>query len=158
MNVLDLIKKYPRIFPLLENGKVNSSYTFVPEGWIPVLDHMLDAIQHHVDTYVHKTETGSELCEQVVCFLMKETFGSLKFYYTGGNAYIAGMVQLATHICERTCSVCSTEQNLGMSMEYLSTCCKDCFDDGKVPGETWKSMEEINNQTYVGQTDGSKQS
>lgn len=158
MNVLDLIKKYPRIFPPRENGKVNTNYTSVPKGWLLVLDHMLGAIQHHVDTYTHVTETESKPVEQVVCIQMKEKFGDLRFYYTGGNAYIAGMVQLATHICSRICSVCSSDCDLGMTVDYIATVCNDCFNNGSTPGETWKPMEEINNLNYAGQTDGTQPS
>lgn len=34
---------------------------------------------------------------------IKEKFGSLRFYYNGGNDQIAGMVAFAEHLCGETC-------------------------------------------------------
>lgn len=148
MMVLELIDKYPKIFPKDEYGKIKNFSVSVPVGWISVLDKMCGAIQKHIDTYRHITDKTDKPCEQVVCTVLKEKFGELRFYYTGGNSFVSGMVQLTSHICDNICCVCGSEEDLGMTMSYITVCCKDCFENGKAASDDWKSMEEVNNLTY----------
>ena len=43
---------------------------------------------------------------QVVANQVKEKFGGLRFYYSGGDDYIEAMVELAEHLSDVTCDVC----------------------------------------------------
>lgn len=36
---------------------------------------------------------------------IKEKFGELRFYYTGGDKQVTGMVRFAEHLCNKTCEV-----------------------------------------------------
>ena len=36
---------------------------------------------------------------------IKEKFGGLRFYYTGGDDHVAGMIQFAEYLCNKTCEV-----------------------------------------------------
>jgi hypothetical protein len=47
-----------------------------------------------------------EACEQVVVDQVKEKFGGLRFYYTGGDDLIDGMVRMAESMSEVTCEEC----------------------------------------------------
>jgi len=146
MKVTELIQKYPRIFPPLENGKINKNYLAIPEGWVRVLDHMFSCIQNHVDTYVTYDDMCHKItCPQVVATDLGELFGMLKFSYEGGDAHVAGMLSMAQVMCENICCVCSSSQDLGVVLDGLIMCCKDCYDNDKVPGSTWKSVQDIDN-------------
>ena len=37
---------------------------------------------------------------------MKEKYGTLRFYYDGGDDYIAGIVHMAENMSARTCETC----------------------------------------------------
>lgn len=47
-----------------------------------------------------------EACEQVVAIQIKEKFGTLRFYYDGGDRYIRGLVTMAEALTERVCEKC----------------------------------------------------
>lgn len=48
----------------------------------------------------------TEVCPQVIMTQVKEKFGTLSFYYTGGDDIIDGMVRLAESMSARVCEVC----------------------------------------------------
>lgn len=52
---------------------------------------------------------------------IKEKFGGLRFYYSGGDKQIAGMVRFAEHLCERTCEVSGEKGELCARGGWLKT-------------------------------------
>ena len=72
------------------------------DGWFNILDQLMGNIQHHIDW---KNKNG-EVVHQVTLNQVKEKFGSLRFYYTGGDDYIDGMVTLAESMSGVTCEEC----------------------------------------------------
>jgi hypothetical protein len=55
---------------------------------------------------------------------VKEKFGTLRFYYTGGDDYISGMVRMAESMSGVTCEECGApgEQNDG---GWIRTLCEE---------------------------------
>jgi hypothetical protein len=49
-----------------------------------------------------------EVVQQVVADQVKEKFGTLRFYYTGGDDYVAGLVAMAESMSGVTCEMCGT--------------------------------------------------
>lgn len=47
-----------------------------------------------------------EIIEQVTVNQVKEKFGTLRFYYSGGDAYIDGLVAMAESMSAATCEEC----------------------------------------------------
>jgi len=72
------------------------------DGWFDILDQLMANIQHHIDW---KERQGLSI-PQVVVDQVKEKFGSLRFYYTGGDDYISGLVSMAESMSGVTCEVC----------------------------------------------------
>jgi pyruvoyl-dependent arginine decarboxylase (PvlArgDC) len=58
---------------------------------------------------------------------VKEKFGTLRFYYTGGDEHISGMVRMAESMSAVTCESCGNpgEQTRG---GWIKTTCKPCED------------------------------
>lgn len=75
----------------------------VGAGWYPILEKLCSNIQHHIDWKNRETE----VVPQVVVEQIKEKFGSLRFYYQGGDEYIHGMVTMAESWAGSTCEECS---------------------------------------------------
>jgi len=71
-------------------------------GWFNILDQLMGNIQHHID-WKNKKE---EVVAQVTLDQVKEKFGTLRFYYTGGDDYIDGMVTMAESMSGVTCEEC----------------------------------------------------
>jgi hypothetical protein len=57
---------------------------------------------------------------------VKEKFGTLKFYFDGGDDMIDGMVRLAEQQSSMTCEYCGTTENVGHTQGWISTICKTC--------------------------------
>ena len=74
------------------------------EGWWPILTNLCANIQHHID-WKNKT---SEVVPQVIVAQIKEKFGGLRFYYSGGDNTIDGMVQMAEAWADASCEECGS--------------------------------------------------
>lgn len=74
----------------------------VGDGWFNIIDQLMGNIQHHIDW---KEKQGNPI-EQVTLDQVKEKFGGLRFYYTGGDDYISGLVSMAESMSEVTCETC----------------------------------------------------
>jgi len=96
-----LCKAYPKIFAA-RHGKMETTamcWGFeCGDGWYTLIDSMCSLIQSHCNY--------SKECPQVIAFQIKEKFGGLRFYYDGGDDYIAGIVSFAEHMSQNICEVC----------------------------------------------------
>jgi hypothetical protein len=61
---------------------------------------------------------------QVTLDQVKEKFGTLRFYYTGGDEYISGLVSMAESMSGVTCETCCNPgKSLGRG--WITTLCKE---------------------------------
>ena len=74
------------------------------EGWWPILEALCGQIQHHVDW----KNKQSEVVAQVTVNQIKEKFGGLRFYYSGGDDAIDGMVSMAESWAAHSCETCGS--------------------------------------------------
>jgi hypothetical protein len=72
------------------------------QGWWPLLEQLCGTIQHHIDW---KEKQGNPI-PQVVIEQIKEKFGTLRFYYQGGDEYISGAVSFAENLTDQLCEDC----------------------------------------------------
>jgi hypothetical protein len=91
--------KYPKMFSQPYGGFA------VDKGWWPILQALCANIQHHIDWW-NKNHEKHPVVEQVVVEQIKEKFGGLRFYYTGGDEKIQGMVRMAEAWADRSCEEC----------------------------------------------------
>ncbi len=88
----------------------------VGSGWWPIIESLCANIQSHIDwrnrqrelllkdnPYNHKIH---DHVEQVVVEQIKEKFGGLRFYYSGGDDEISGMVRMAEAWAGVACEEC----------------------------------------------------
>lgn len=80
-----------------------------------------------------------DLIPQVTLDQVKEKFGTLRFYYSGGDDYISGMVSLAESLTGVTCEECG---NVGerRGSGWIHTFCNPCEEARKLAQQ--KSAEE----------------
>lgn len=108
-----LVSKYPLIFS-------RPCEISCGDGWYTLIDTLCNTIQGHILSVErqrnwaleknkavpanHTLYDVPELVEQVSAQQIKEKFGTLRFYVTGGDRYIYGAIQMADsmsgHICE----------------------------------------------------------
>jgi len=80
------------------------------DGWFNIINHLCQNIQSHINWKNKETEVVTP----VVIAQVKEKFGTLRFYYDGGDDIIDGMVRMAESMSEITCEQCG---NLGKPRE-----------------------------------------
>ena len=79
------------------------------DGWFNILNQLMSNIQHHIDWNNQNFEKGYKQYKQVAQVTLdqvKEKFGTLRFYYTGGDDEISGMVRMAESMSGVTCETC----------------------------------------------------
>ena len=107
-------ERFPEMFKMPYGGFC------IGEGWWPILESLCGQIQHHIDW----KNKQSEVVPQVVVAQIKEKFGGLRFYYTGGDEYIFGLVSMAESWAERSCEDCgnkATKQTTGWIKNLCDT-------------------------------------
>lgn len=128
-NDLDVLlcEKYPLIFKDRHAPPPQSSMFWgfsCADGWFDLIDALCGAIQIYINNtkanieyWNKKKEKGevvpnwvSELTEvpQVVAVQVKEKFGTLRFYYNGGDDIVDGMVRMAESMSKRVCEECGS--------------------------------------------------
>lgn len=124
-----LCEQYPKIFkdryaPMTETCMC---WGFeIGDGWYQIIDSLCRQIQHHVDWKQEQKEKygRGEGCHQVVATQVKEKFGGLRFYYTGGDDVVDGMVRMAESWAANTCEECGKPGN-SRGGGWIRTLCDD---------------------------------
>jgi len=123
------------------------------DGWFNLIDTLCCVIQNHIDgrhrdiewvtkfnadleiakennwqdwpTYAtRETRKVPEPIQQVVAIQVKEKYGTLRFYYSGGDEWIDGVVSFAESLSAVTCEVCgSPGETIGE--HWLETRCPE---------------------------------
>ena len=107
-----LCERYPK---MMVNRNKNMKETCMcwgfecGDGWFNILDQLMGNIQHHIDWNNKNFEKGYKQYKevpQVTLDQVKEKFGTLRFYYSGGDDEIRGMVRMAESMSAVTCEEC----------------------------------------------------
>jgi hypothetical protein len=88
------------------------------DGWFPILNQLMGNIQHHLD-WKNRTE---EVVPQVTLDQVKEKFGTLRFYYSGGDDVVSGMVRMAESMSGVTCETCG-KPGTSTGGSWIKTAC-----------------------------------
>ena len=109
-------KRMESRFPKMYGGRYGGFA--IGEGWYPLIEKLSETIQNHID---HKQKQGED-CPQVIVQQVKEKFGTLRFYYDGGDDFIHGAVWLAESMTSMLCETCG---GLGKRREggWMRTLC-----------------------------------
>jgi hypothetical protein len=73
---------------------------------------------------------------------IKEKFGGLRFYYSGGDDTIYGMTSLAESLSYKICESCGTTKGVGQTGGWIYTVCWDCLQKNERANTLqWKANE-----------------
>ena len=100
-----LCERYPKIFADRYQPMTETCMCWGFEhgdGWFNIIDRLCANIQSHIDW---QAKQGKEIT-QVVAQQVKEKFGTLRFYYRGGDDVVDGLVRMAESMTEVTCETC----------------------------------------------------
>ena len=102
-----LCEKYPKMMVNRDKPMMETCMCWgfsCGDGWFNILNQLMGNIQHHID-WKNKKE---EVVAQVTLDQVKEKFGTLRFYYSGGDDVIDGMVRMAESMSGVTCEECGS--------------------------------------------------
>ena len=144
-----LLEKYPQIFI-----KTKFFGFECGDGWFSIIDNACGIIQHDIDW---NNATGKfshfkprePLKNQFVAIQVKEKFGGLRFYYSGGSDFTNGVINMAEAMSYITCEFCGqkgSQRNEG----WIITLCDQHFQERQ---EKKKDKTETVKQVLSEETD-----
>lgn len=123
-----LYTSYPKIFRQKDLSMMETCMFWgidTLDGWYNILDQLCGAIQDYID---------NNKKPQVEASQVKEKWGGLSFYYSGGDDVVQGAVMLAEHLSYKTCEICGSIKDVECKeneRHWVSTRCKTCRDGTK---------------------------
>ena len=118
-------RNYPKIFRQRKSSIQESAIPWgieTDDGWYWLLDMLCGQIQNYIDFNKHLRIT------QVEAVQVKEKFGTLRFYYNGGNERISGMIRLAEYMSAFICETCGSTKNVTQTKSsWICTLCAECI-------------------------------
>lgn len=121
--------RYPRVFGSgtktdYPERSVGTVYWEFGYGWDTLIGNLAAAIDREI-------ERDPSLMEGDIPFRvlqMKEKFGTLRFYYSGGNDRIRGLVDMTENLSGSVCEICGTLGTLCKHGKgsWIKTLCEDC--------------------------------
>ena len=135
ITVKELISKYPNIFQNYVGNPGQVNWLDLPDGWTQNLDWMCGAIQNYVDCNIQYINGEKKVPVQPTCTQMKEKFGGLRFYTNQADDTVEGMISMTEHMCNNTCQMCGSHENLGVTAGCVSVLCVNCKTDNML----WKA-------------------
>jgi hypothetical protein len=147
-----LCEKYPKMMVNRHGAVTETAMCWgfsCGDGWYNILNSLMSNIQHHIDwnnTNVEKGYTQYKQVPQVTLDQVKEKFGTLRFYYTGGDDYIRGLVSMAESMSAITCETCGNpgEQTRG---GWIKTTCKPCENKRAAEYAAYHAPKELKKET-----------
>ena len=100
-----LCTKYPLIFAK-RNGDMTETCMYwgfeCGDGWYDLIDELCGTIQNYIDN----NSSATRVIPQLVAEQVKEKFGTLRFYTSGGDRLIDGMIWFAESMSGSVCEEC----------------------------------------------------
>lgn len=124
-----LYEKYPYLFSNKDKGPQLSCMSFGIEfdsGWYDILNNLCYEIEQHEKNVLNeKSSIYNKDYERVKFDQLKEKFGGLRAYISGGDEYVRGLVDMAEAISYSICEVCG---NKGVPNKggWIRTLCSQC--------------------------------
>lgn len=80
--------------------------------------------------YIEKYNASKKEDEEEMRILqVKEKFGSLRVYVNFYTEELRKLIEEAEEKSYTTCEFCGTTENIGHTVGWITTCCRDCVQD-----------------------------
>ena len=141
-----LYNKYPDLFVNRHKTRMESCMSFGVEcdlGWYDIISNVCYMIKQHEENIKSqkewnqkqnvniKKEFGIKIEGDTADYFpvkfdqVKEKFGGLRIYFSGGDDYIEGLVAMAESISYKICEVCGERGNPN-DKGWIRTLCEKC--------------------------------
>lgn len=123
-----LYEKYPKLFENKHKSKQESCMYYgisTGDGWYDIINTLCSRIVNH-ETYVMNPKWTRYNPDYIpVTFdQIKEKFGGLTIYYSGGDEYVEGLVSMAEAMSYKICEVCGNKGEPNKGGWILTLCDK----------------------------------
>jgi hypothetical protein len=119
-----LFTKYPKIFRQKDLNMQETCMCWGIEcgdGWYWLIDNVCGSIQNYID--------DNKGVEQVEASQVKEKFGGLRFYTSGNDDRIDGMIWLAESLSYKICENCGSQDNVKQTKGWIVSLCPKCTEE-----------------------------
>ena len=138
---IELVAKYPKIYRDYNGDIMATNMAWGMEhddGWGTLVDCLCKNIQDHIDNSIESVKRYEEsenkdswykkpeIVSQVIVDQQKEKFGGLRFYCSGGDDIIDGMVTMAESLSYKICENCGHPGSPDENDSWIKTLCKRC--------------------------------
>jgi hypothetical protein len=123
-----LFEKYPEFFSNKDLGPRNSCMAFgitCGNGWYDLIDLICQIVESLNKNIKDRNRLIAGNNEEIIDFKfdqIKEKFGGLRVYYSGGDDYIRGLVRMAEAISYKACEVCGNKGECNKSGWFTTLC------------------------------------
>jgi hypothetical protein len=126
----NLYEKYPNLFVNRSKTPMESCMSFGVEcnlGWYEILSNLCYEISQHENNITNEKNKNrfNENYSPVVFDQIKEKFGGLRVYYSGGDEFVEGLVNMAEAISYCICENCG-DQGKPNKQGWITTLCDKC--------------------------------
>jgi len=128
-----LYEKYPQLFVNKDKTPMQSPMCFgieTGEGWYEILSSLCWMIKQYEDSIIWQTEWNQKTNPEyksdyfpVKFDQIKEKYGGLRVYFSGGDQYIEGLVSMAEAMSYKICDVCGNKGEAN-KQGWVSTRCE----------------------------------
>lgn len=134
LNVIDSIYGIGRFYGWkdIETGKIykkreeaypkpQTPYELFGKECGPGWDKIIEPLINYIDEYNKSASVPIEITQ------IKEKFGGLRFYTDNEPEDFRELVKTAEEESYKTCEICGTKENVGHTLGWIQTICKDCL-------------------------------
>lgn len=117
-----LYDKYPQLFINKDKSVMESCMGWgidVEDGWFDIIDSACYQIAQHENNL----KLRKQQYEPIVFDQVKQKFGGLRIYYSGGDEYVRGIISMAEQTSYKTCEVCGNKGRANKN-GYIKTVCE----------------------------------
>ncbi len=132
-----LFEKYPNLFANKDKTPMQSPMCFgieVGDGWYELLASVCWRISQHEKNIEDRKRVFKDQPEKIQEELeyfpvkfdqVKEKYGGLRLYFSGGDSYVEGIIDMAEEYSYKVCEVCG---NAGKPNKggWITTLCDNC--------------------------------
>lgn len=130
-----LYNKYLLLFDGIHKSPMETPMAFGIEcnlGWYDLIDSVCWEIKQHEDNISRQTKWKQEKDSSYISDYhpvrfdqIKEKYGGLRLYYSGGDDFVAGVVHLAESMSYKICENCGNKGQPNQT-GWISTLCDGC--------------------------------
>lgn len=136
-----LFKKFPKIF---KQRKLSIRESCMPwgcecgDGWYNLIYSLCENIQSYIDS---NKKFNSEIT-QIEFTQLKEKYGTLRIYSSGGCEKIDGMIWLAEGLSAKICENCGSQDKVTQTKGWITAMCQKCMFNMKLIHKIGERMKK----------------